>query len=61
MNERVVLVEDANKQLKIELDLTSDNFQSQTERTHKQSVELQTLNERNFSLERCVAGITADR
>merc|ERR1712086_142850 len=54
MNERVVLVEDANKQLKIELDLTSDNFQSQTERTHKQSVELQTLNERNFSLERDV-------
>jgi len=60
MNERVVMVEDANKHLKIELDLTSDNFHTQTVRTQKQAKQLEKISERNFSLERDVRVMKID-
>eukprot|EP00656_Telonema_subtile_P000838 TRINITY_DN10395_c0_g1_i4.p1 TRINITY_DN10395_c0_g1~~TRINITY_DN10395_c0_g1_i4.p1 ORF type:complete len:368 (+),score=100.27 TRINITY_DN10395_c0_g1_i4:197-1300(+) len=52
LNERMAHLDHANQQLKIELDLTSDNFQTQTVRAQKQKRELREVMDKKISLER---------
>jgi len=54
LNERMVQLDQTNNQLKIELDVTSDNLALQTKKSHNQKKQLQEALDKKFSLERDV-------